>query len=84
VPSAIRFLTTVAVFGTAVYAAMFALATWVEPRQHEIMVSVAVHPKVTRPSPEAPTGRPRTKESGLDAARHGRLVTLFENMPFVR
>jgi hypothetical protein len=39
-PSLFRFLTTVAIVGGLVYAAMFALATWFDPTPREITVSV--------------------------------------------
>ena len=39
-PSLFRFLTVVAVLGGLLYAGMFALATWFNPKPREITVSV--------------------------------------------
>jgi len=50
-PSLFRFLTLIGVLVGLVYAAMYTLATWVDPKPREIIVSVPPDRFVKEPQP---------------------------------
>lgn len=56
-PSLVRFLTILVVVAACVYAAMFALATLVEPRQTEMSEPIELNVPET---PDPPETRPET------------------------
>ncbi|MDQ6432609.1 histidine kinase [Mesorhizobium sp. LHD-90] len=50
-PTLFRFLTTLGIVVVLAYAAMFALATFVKPRQTEMIVDVPIGDRIAKPSP---------------------------------
>lgn len=48
-PTLFRFLTTIGIVVAVVYAAMFALATFVKPRQSEMTVDVPIADRIAKP-----------------------------------
>ena len=94
-PSLVRFLSIIAVFGLAAYTGLLALAEFVQPRPRQIETVITLNPRPAgRPAPAA-----STRTSGTGAARpteatqtrtavapespdHARLVTTLESFPF--
>ena len=50
-PTLVRFLVTIGILAALVFAAMFALATFVKPRQTEMIVEIPLDRLNAKPSP---------------------------------
>jgi hypothetical protein len=48
-PTLFRFLTTLGILAALIFAAMFALATFVKPRQGEMTVEVPIGDRIAKP-----------------------------------
>ena len=78
-PFLLRFTFNLAVVGLATYLGMFALASLVQPKRHEVVTIVPLKLK--------PAGTPRdsaatSTASTVEQAGHKQLLTTLENFPF--
>lgn len=63
VPTVVRFLTILAILAALIYAAMFALATFVQPRQGQYSERIDINLKPLDPPPPAPEAAPDADEA---------------------
>ncbi|WP_442581788.1 histidine kinase [Mesorhizobium sp. ASY16-5R] len=50
-PTLVRFLVTIGILAALIFAAMFALATFVTPRQTEMTIDIPLDKLTAKPSP---------------------------------
>ena len=81
-PSLFRFLAICAVLGTVAYAGLLSLANMVEPRQHEIVTIIPLHPKP--PAATAPPAGVRTKTAATLTNSSDELFDRLQSLPLVR
>jgi hypothetical protein len=81
-PSLFRLVGICAVLGAVAYAALLSLANMVEPRQHEIVTTIPLHPKL--PAATAPPAGVRTKTAATVTNSPDELFDKLQSLPLVR
>jgi hypothetical protein len=76
-PSLTRFALNLTLFGLMVYSAMVALATFVRPKQHEIVTAIPVEVKFER----KPQAKPRLVRTVNEIREDKRFFAALENLP---